>query len=76
MTAADLKKLCLEWNNSDKDFAEIVNSASTVLNIHRRELAEEFQVAESTVSRWANGVARPLPGMQNLIISYINKRIV
>ena len=35
------------------------------------KLAAEFQVAESTVSRWVSGVARPAPLLADTIVKYI-----
>lgn len=75
MTLSNFKQLCEEWKDSDEDFAKIVESACTILGMHRRDLAIEFEVAESTVSRWANGVTCPLPRMQKLIVNYIGKRV-
>lgn len=40
-----------------------------------RDLAEEFEVAESTVKRWASGVANPHPIMKKLISTYIESRL-
>ena len=56
-----------EW----EDFQETVLKA--VLSGRIQELAREFQVADSTVMRWANGIARPIPALRNKISEYINK---
>jgi len=69
-----LKQLCSKWNQSSEDFARIVAAIQT-LGLYQRELASEFEVAESTVSRWANGVARPHPRAQKLIVAAIEKRV-
>lgn len=37
------------------------------------KLAEEFQIHPSTVRRWANGVAKPLPRLRQQIIDFIKK---
>lgn len=37
------------------------------------ELATEFQVATSTVRRWASGTARPHPRLALMIIQYVKK---
>jgi hypothetical protein len=34
-----------------------------------------FEVAESTVSRWAKGIARPHPGVQKYVVSELRKRV-
>lgn len=38
------------------------------------ELAREFQVATSTVRRWAKGTARPHPRMALMIINYVKSK--
>ena len=69
-----LKQLCSKWNQSSEDFARIVAAIQT-LGLYQRELASEFEVAEATVSRWANGVAPPHPRAQKLIVAAIEKRV-
>jgi hypothetical protein len=38
------------------------------------ELAEKFEVAPSTVRRWASGTARPHPDFAKLIIGYLKRK--
>ena len=71
----ELKESCSKWDKSSEQFSWIVAAAVGTLGLYQRELAAEFEVAESTVSRWANGVARPHPRLQQLIVSAIEKRI-
>lgn len=40
---------------------------------YNRELAAKFEVATSTVARWASGVAVPLPRMKHLILNEIRR---
>lgn len=70
-----LKQRCSEWDKSSEGFARIVAATVQTLGVYQRELASEFEVAESTVSRWANGVARPHPRAQRLIVAAIEKRV-
>jgi len=72
---SDLQQLCMEWNDSSEGFAKIIEATSITLGLYRRELASEFEVAESTVSRWANGVDRPHPRIQKMIVKSILKRV-
>ena len=74
MTVADLKSACSTWDESSESFARIVAAALASLGVYQRDLANEFQVAESTVSRWAHGVARPHPRLQKLILMTIQRR--
>ncbi len=39
------------------------------------EMAKEFQVADSTIERWASGIAVPHPKLRQIILSYITERI-
>jgi ribosome-binding protein aMBF1 (putative translation factor) len=66
--------LCRSWDSSSQQFKEIVQSASQVLGVYRKEVAAEFEVAESTVSRWASGAAKPHPIIQKQIIASLEKR--
>ena len=70
----DLLELCKRWDESPDEFARIVDSCLGVFGMSQREMANEFEVAESTVSRWANGVARPHPRLSKLIVGFIQKR--
>ena len=38
------------------------------------ELATEFQVATSTVKRWASGTARPHPRLAQMIINWVKSK--
>jgi hypothetical protein len=41
----------------------------------RRVLADQFEVSESTVTRWANRVARPHPRICVLITAFIRSKM-
>jgi transcriptional regulator with XRE-family HTH domain len=72
-------KECLELcrqQDLSSNFASIVSEYLTLSGKSRRALADEFEVAESTVSRWANGVARPHPRFCKLVVTWIQKRLV
>jgi hypothetical protein len=56
-------------------FSRIVAGAD-VLARSQRELAEQFEVAESTVSRWAKGYARPHPRVQRYVVSTLRKQVL
>jgi len=81
MDLLELKKLCSDWDLSNKGFSIILHfSLKAIPQLTHalspfRSLAEEFEVSSSIVSRWASGVARPHPRIQKLIIASIIKRI-
>lgn len=53
------------------NFTKIV--ANHVIIFGTRELAMAFEVAESTVKRWASGVVVPLPSIQLQVEKYIKE---
>ena len=55
----------------DIGFADCVNDVITNHTSGKRVLAEKFQVAESTVERWANGTATPHPDMQEKVLVFL-----
>ena len=67
-----LKTMCLTWDNSNEGFKNIIKQYLENRN-SEITLAGEFEVAPSTIKRWANGVTAPLTRMQKLIINYIAK---
>lgn len=71
MTENELLESCAAWDGSEEEFANIVSAAVDRVGTTQRELAEEFEVGESTVSRWAHAVARPHPRMQRLVVAYV-----
>lgn len=75
MDLKQFKGLCGSWAQSSEQFAAIIDSATPVLGLYRKELAAEFEVAESTVSRWATGVAKPHPRVQRMIVASLEKRV-
>jgi len=56
----ELYNLCENWDGSIEQFSIIVSTAIKH-EPHITSLADELQVAKSTVVRWASGVARPHP---------------
>ena len=56
------------------DFAQIVQNAFTNLGLYQRDLADDFEVAESTVSRWGSGIAKPHPQIQKRVVAWIGRR--
>jgi DNA-binding transcriptional regulator YiaG len=52
-------------------FAEKV--AKFIKNNKSEGLAKEFEVATSTVNRWARGAARPHPRISAQILAYIKE---
>ncbi len=74
MSTPDLEERCMSWDGSSDEFARLVAGAVATFGPYQHDLAAEFEVADSTVSRWASGVARPHPKLQKLIVESIRKR--
>lgn len=72
MNAQELQELCAHWDTGFDGFAKIVQGAIDMA--YERDLASAFEVAVSTVSRWASGAARPDPRIQKLIVDEIARR--
>ncbi|HLD40265.1 MAG TPA: hypothetical protein VJB13_03930 [Candidatus Nanoarchaeia archaeon] len=66
-------------NNSDQTsqeyFSGAVKIALNEYNLTVSEIASEFEVANSTVTRWASGIAVPHPKLRQIILSYIAEKI-
>ncbi|MDP3698034.1 MAG: hypothetical protein Q8R47_00455 [Nanoarchaeota archaeon] len=66
-------------NNHDQTSQEYFSGAVKIaLNEYKlpvSEFATEFEVADSTVERWASGAAVPHPRLQQMILNYIAERI-
>ena len=50
------------------DFCELITSLT---HEEKKNLAEEFEVAISTVERWGTGVANPHPRIRSQIIKLV-----
>jgi len=78
-TPAEFETSCNAWLSHEKTasaeaFAQILAVSFEVLGTFQRDLAVEFEVAESTVSRWAKGTARPHPRIQKQVIRSLQRR--
>lgn len=73
-TMSELASVCKGWNGEPTGFAEIVSAFLELSGSSQRDLADEFEAAVSTVSRWANGIAQPHAKMQKLVVAWIGKR--
>lgn len=74
-TMKELADFCKSWKVDDNDgFKAIVSSYLTISGNQQRLLADEFEAAISTVSRWASGIARPRTRMKRDVVAWIGKR--
>ncbi len=68
-----LIRRCLEWDGNAEDFAIIVKEYLVLNGNDPRPLAEEFECAVTTISRWADGFARPRPRVMRWVVRRIAK---
>lgn len=75
MDKQELIKLCDEFDSAVKgQFSKIVTGALEN-GVSVRDLAIKFEVAESTVSRFMSGVARPHPRVQAFMVDEIKNML-
>jgi hypothetical protein len=72
MGIRELIKDCEDWYTSLRPFSWLVGRAVPILGTSF--LAVEFEVAETTVSHWADGTAVPHPRIQAQIVSFIQRQ--
>ena len=76
MELTKLLRMCTEWKESPEDFALILRESIDSLKALRlADLAHQFEVAESTVSRWAAGIVKPHPLVQRSVVRKLGNRI-
>jgi len=78
MNVEQFETACTAWlsqkESSTEAFAELVGASFQVFGTFQRELASEFEVAVSTISRWSKGTARPHPLLQKQIVRSLVRR--
>ncbi len=75
-TMSELASACGNWKGPTEDgatFAQIVRSYLDLSGNDQRVLADKFEAAVSSVSRWANGIVQPRPFLQKLVVAWIEK---
>ncbi len=71
----EFQRLCMDWEGSPDGFAQIIREALASLPGVRLALAHQFEVAESTVSRWAAGTVKPHPRVQKSVVCTLLRRV-
>ncbi len=56
-------------------FSGAVKIALNEYDLSVLEMATKFEVADSTIERWASGVAVPHPKLRKIILDYITEKI-
>lgn len=68
----DLKALCEAWDGTPQQFAQIMTCA--LQHMDARTLGGMLEVIPSSTIRWASGLAAPLPGVQQAMVSMLKAK--
>jgi hypothetical protein len=73
VTIEQYRRMCAEWTGDPGEFCWLVQHGD-IAGVSQRGIADEFEFAPSTVSRWATGEALPHKRIQKLVIAGLEKR--
>lgn len=57
------------------EFKEFIASSLKNHPELKSAIADEFEIANSTVERWATGVSKPSPRLEKLIIKFVKMQL-
>ena len=72
-TIGQYRKICSDWKGNAAVFSWLVRHGD-VIGVSQRSIADEFEFAPSTVSRWAAGEAVPHRRIQQLVVADLEKK--
>ncbi|MDE2366336.1 MAG: hypothetical protein KGM95_05320 [Betaproteobacteria bacterium] len=73
VTIEQYRQYCAEWTGDPAEFSWLVQHGD-IAGVSQRAIADEFEFAPSTVSRWAAGEAFPHKRIQKLVITGLEKK--
>ncbi|PTR17681.1 MULTISPECIES: hypothetical protein [unclassified Nitrosospira] len=73
VTIEQYRRMCTEWAGDPAEFSWLVEHGD-IAGASQRAIADEFEFAPSTVSRWAAGEALPHKRIQKLVVGGLEKR--
>lgn len=73
VTIEQYREICAKWNGDSVEFAWLVEHGD-IAGVSQRAIADEFEFAPSTVSRWAAGEALPHRRIQKLVVGGLEKK--
>jgi hypothetical protein len=74
MSKYNVRTSCQNWKGDEAGFYSIVKEYLDVVYC-ATNIADAFEVASTTVLRWSNGVAKPRPVIQKLVVDWIAKEM-
>ena len=73
VTVEQYRQYCGEWTGDSAEFSWLVQYGD-IAGVSQRAIADEFEFAPSTVSRWAAGEALPHKRIQKLVVAGLEKK--
>src|SRR5690349_15592263 len=73
VTIEQYRRYCAEWRGDPGEFSWLVQHGD-IAGISKRAIADEFEFAPSTVSRWGAGEALPHKRIQKLVVAGLEKK--
>ena len=73
VTIEQYRQICAQWNGDSAEFAWLVEHGD-IAGVSQRAIADDFEFAPSTVSRWAAGEALPHKRIQKLVVGGLEKK--
>lgn len=73
VTIEQYRRICAKWTGDPEEFSWLVQHGD-IVGSSQRAIADEFEFAPSTVSRWAAGEALPHKRIQKLVIGGLEKK--
>jgi hypothetical protein len=73
VTIEQYRQYCAEWKGDPAEFSWLIQHGD-IAGATQRVIADEFEFAPSTVSRWAAGEALPHKRIQKLVVAGLEKK--
>ncbi len=73
VTIIQYQSYCANWDGNGQAFAWLLQN-SDIVGVSQAAIAESFEFAASTVSRWAAGQAVPHKRIQKLVVDHLSRR--
>jgi hypothetical protein len=73
VTINEYQNFCAHWKGEGPLFAWLLQH-SAIVGVSQAGIAQDFEFAASTVSRWAAGQAAPHKRVQKLVIDHLTKK--
>lgn len=69
----ELIETCTDWDGCPWYWSEVVHMSISLIPNLVKNVAKEFEIAESTVLNWSKGYGNPHPLIKRQILNHISK---